>query len=110
MSSEDAEMRTLGKLEKSYLRGKQYHAIKLPHGGGGANQYTVGYEKSTAKKTSAKLAESLGVSDGTIKRDARLAILIDGLAEKGFPIHSLMLLASNGLLSELSALLAELEP
>ena len=96
MSSEDAEMRTLGKLEKSYLRGKQYHAIKLPRGNrGGANQYTVGYEKSTAKKTSAKLAESLGVSDGTIKRDARFAILIDGLAEKGFPIHSLTLLATK---------------
>lgn len=110
MNRDDPAMRVLSKLEKSYLRGKQYHATKLPHGGGGANQYTVGYKKGKANKTCEKLAISLGVSNGTIKRDARLAILVDGLAEKGLPIHSLMLFANNGLLSELSALLSELEP
>ena len=77
--------RNLTPLGLSMLRGRIYERTKKPEGGSGSNQYRrkdeqLGQNVPVAKTdTAAALAEDLGVTDRTIKRDAQLVRAVESL-------------------------------
>ena len=77
--------RNLTPLGLSMLRGRIYERTKKPEGGSGSNQHRrkdeqLGQNVPVAKTdTAAALAENLGVTDRTIKRDAQLVRAVESL-------------------------------
>ena len=101
--------RNLSEEEKSYYRAKQYELLKQERGGDRGNQYTKrtdlavvasrsqasqgtpddvsstkkvarGHSDPLPKKTAQIVAEKTGVSEKTVKRDAKYAKAVDAIA------------------------------
>jgi len=75
--------RNLSEDEKSYLRGKRYQHEKRKRGAqdGNANAKNEWETVSHSFSTAEKLAGEYGVSDKTIKNDAKFAEAVDAIAE-----------------------------
>lgn len=77
--------RNLTPLGLSMLRGRIYERVKKPHAGSGSNQHTVRDELMgqsdplAPSRTSAIVADDLGVSEATVRRDARLVRAVETL-------------------------------
>lgn len=77
--------RNLTPLGLSMLRGRIYERTKKPEGGGGSNQYRrkdeqlAQNELVAPSRTSAIVADELGVSEATVKRDAQLVRAVESL-------------------------------
>ena len=101
--------RNLTDEQKSYLRGKRYHAEKKPSGGQSGNP---GRSKEIREqvaqsgrlgragpknKTESRLAQEFGVSSTSIKRDSQFAKAVDALAATDPAAKSRILSGQSGL-------------
>lgn len=101
--------RNVNEEQKSYLRGKRYLKEKQPHGG------QVPAEKgpetvSDPSDTAERLAEKFGVSDRTIRNDAKFAEAVDTLAKNVGPEIKKEILSGDSELSKKDVLEAAAAP
>lgn len=73
--------RNLSPEQQSYLRGKQYRAEREPWGGDRGNQHTManGKKYPLATDTAERLAAEHGVTEKTIRNDAKFSAGVDEL-------------------------------
>lgn len=99
--------RNVNEEQKSYLRGKRYMEDKKPQGRpeikGDTSSPLIG-------DTAERLAEKFGVSDTTIKRDAKFAAAVDALAKNVGPEIKAEILSGGSELSKKDVLDAAAAP
>lgn len=78
--------RNLTEQQRTYLIGKMYEARKLSHGGDHGNQHTAASAQNGTlpnnQRTREKMAEELGIGNGTIMRAKEYATGIDAIREQ----------------------------
>lgn len=90
--------RNLTEKQKDFLRGKRYlsekKAVTNPEGAGGKSG-KIADGQNGQQQTSERLAEQYGVSEHTIRRDAKFAEAVDSIAETVGPEARQVLLGSK---------------
>lgn len=96
--------RNLKPAEASYLRGLLYNKLKGKQGGTGSNQHT----KKEVVSTATVVADQTGVSQATVRRDAKFAKDLDKINKDSGPAVKQEVLASGN--REHAAKVASLPP
>jgi hypothetical protein len=97
------QRRNLTREAMSYLRGAEYNALKQSRGGRRPGRPAKGLS-GPPPTTSFRLAEKYGVSEKTVKRDARFALAVDQIvADYGDPEVRRKLLGADVKLTRVEA-------
>ena len=92
--------RNISKTQKDYLDGKRYRHGKRKAGGSGANQHTEqpGKNYQVARTTSERIATESGVSEKTVRINAKFSEAIDAIGVNAGPeVKAKILSGKSGL-------------